>query len=239
MYGPGVRRKKTERLIAELELAISRFGVRTAYFMDLEFTVLRNQVLDLCKYLTSQRYDFRWTCQTRFDLVDPDLLRQMKEEGCSLIHLGVEAGTNTLLEKVNKQITTEQICEGMRAIKKAGIDTACFFMLGFPGSDDDEIRETIRFAKQLNPTYALFHLAIPYPGTKLYEDVERSHPEIVHDVLFPEACCCGEDLIHLKGLIRQAYLQFYLRPGYVTARLTRGNLRSLAGQVKLLFGYLR
>jgi anaerobic magnesium-protoporphyrin IX monomethyl ester cyclase len=239
MYGLGVRRKKVERLIAEIELAISRFGVKTAYFMDLEFTVLRNQVLDLCKYLISKRYDFRWTCQTRFDLVDSHLLRQMKEAGCSLIHLGVEAGTNALLEKVNKQITTEQILEGMREIKKAKIDTACFFMLGFPGSDNDEIRETIRFAKRLNPTYALFHLAIPYPGTRLYEDVERSHPEIVRDALFPEACCCGEDLIHLKALIRQAYLEFYVRPGYVASRLTRGDLRSLAGQVKLLFGYVR
>ena len=239
MYGRGVRRKKIEKLISEIELAISRFGVKTAYFMDLEFTVLRNQVLELCRYLISKRYDFRWTCQTRFDLVDAHLLRQMKEAGCSLIHLGVEAGTNALLDKVNKQITTEQICEGMREIKKARIDSACFFMLGFPGSTDAEMRETIRFAKRLNPTYALFHLATPYPGTKLYEEVASRNQEIVRDVLFPEACCDGEDLNRLKALIRQAYLQFYLRPGYVGSRLTRGDLRSLAGQFKLLFGYLR
>ena len=239
MYGHGVRRKKTDRLVSEVELAISRYGVKTAYFMDLEFTVLRNQVLELCEHLIRRRLDFRWTCQTRFDLIDSHLLRQMKLAGCSLIHFGVEAGSDSLLKKVNKGITIDQIRAGMRLVKEAQMDSACFFMLGFPESNEHEIADTIRFARQLNPTYALFHLVTPYPGTALYEDLERSHPEIVRSTLFPEACCQGEDLVRLKTFIRRAYLGFYLRPSYIRSRLARGNLRSLIGQTKLMFGYLR
>lgn len=237
MYGRGVRRKKVEKITEEIDRVVS-LGVKTAYFMDLEFTIFRSQVLEICEYLIRKRYDFRWTCQTRFDLVDSHLLQQMKEAGCALIHFGVEAGTSDLLKKLNKQISVEQICEGMRLTKHARIDSACFFMLGFPNSGNEEIRETIRFAKRLNPTYALFHIATPYPGTALYDEVERIHPEIVRDVLFPEACSQREDLNRLKKMIRQAYLEFYLRPSYIASRLARGNLRSLAGQVKLLLGYL-
>jgi anaerobic magnesium-protoporphyrin IX monomethyl ester cyclase len=238
MYGRGVRRKKAERLISEVELAVSRFGVQTAYFMDLEFTAQRNQVLELCEYLIQRRLDLRWTCQTRLDLIDSHLLRQMKQAGCCLIHFGVEAGSDSLLEKVNKRISITQIREGMRLVKEARIDSACFFMLGFPNSNKHEIAETVRFARQLNPTYALFHLVTPYPGTMLFQDLERSHPEIVESTLFPEACCQGDDLVRLKNLIRHAYLGFYLRPSYILTRLARGDWRSLAGQTKLMLGYL-
>jgi anaerobic magnesium-protoporphyrin IX monomethyl ester cyclase len=239
MYGRGVRKKKVEKLISEVELAVSRFGVRTAYFMDLEFTVLRNQVLELCEYLIQRHHNFKWTCQTRFDLVDSHLLKKMKEAGCSLIHFGVEAGTDDLLQKINKQISIEQIREGMRLVKEAQIDSACFFMLGFPGSSSNDIAETVRFARQLNPTYALFHLVTPYPGTPIYSEIEKSHPSIVRDVLFPEACCQGPDLANLKSAIRRAYLGYYLRPGYIKTRISRGNLRSLSDQIRLMWGYLR
>jgi anaerobic magnesium-protoporphyrin IX monomethyl ester cyclase len=239
MYGRGVRRKKVEKLAAEIEYVVSQFGVKTAYFMDLEFTVLRNQVLDLCEFLIRKRYGLRWTCQTRLDLVDAPLLEKMKQAGCSLIHFGVEAGTNDLLRKVNKQISIEQISEGMRLVHKSGIDSACFFILGFPGSNEEEWLETIRFAKRLNPTYALFHIATPYPGTALYDDLAQLDPGITQEALFPEACRQGEDLKRLKIAIRNAYLGFYLRPAYIGRRLSRRDLRSLGRQIRLMVGYLR
>jgi anaerobic magnesium-protoporphyrin IX monomethyl ester cyclase len=237
MYGRGVRRKKVEKICAEIDLAVSQ-GVKTAYFMDLEFTVLRNQVLEICEFLIKRQCGLRWTCQTRLDLIDAHLLKKMKEAGCTLIHFGVEAGSDALLKKLNKGISIDQIREGMRLIQAARIESACFFMLGFPGSNQEEIEQTTRFARQLNPTYALFHIATPYPGTALHEELKQCRPEAVSNVLFPEACCQGHELVRLKSTIRRAYLQFYLRPGYIVSRLRRGNLRSLIGQVRLMAGYL-
>ena len=68
-YGVGVRKKSVDNLIADVEHAILNFGVRTAYFIDLEFTVLRKQAVEFCRYLEQKAYDFTWCCQTRFDLV--------------------------------------------------------------------------------------------------------------------------------------------------------------------------
>lgn len=237
MYGKGVRKKPLDKLVAEIEYAVPLFGIKTAYFMDLEFTVFRKQVLELCDYLIRKQYSLRWTCQTRFDLVDAELLRRMKQAGCRLIHFGVEAGTDDLLERIHKKVTLEQIEHGMRLVKQAGIESACFFILGFPGSDVKEIAATIAFAKRLNPTYALFHIAIPYPGTRLYQEMERTERDAFRDDLFPEACLQGNDLIQLKRTARSAYARFYLRPQYIVSRLSKGDLRSLYRQVKLLLGY--
>jgi len=238
MYGRGLRRKSPARLIREVDLAISRFGVKTAYFMDLEFTAIRGAVMELCDHLIRKRYDFRWTCQTRLDLVDEELLESMRRAGCRLIHFGVEAGTDRFLNKINKGITTAQIRDGLGLVRRAGIDSACFFMLGFPDEDEDELERTVRFARELNPTYALFHQVTPYPGTPLYDEIQKNAPSIFAEGPFPEACFDGEALKKLKRTIRRAYLGYYLRPGYIAARLSRGDLRSLLGQVKLLWGYL-
>jgi len=239
MHGRGIRRKSLPRLIDEVEHGISRFGVRTAYFMDLEFTVFRQQVIDLCDYLISKNHDFRWTCQTRFDLVDPALLEKMKQAGCRLIHFGVEAGTDEQLKRINKRITAAQIENGMRQVHKAKIESACFFILGFPHSTTRDIEETISFARRLNPTYALFHIAVPYPGTPLSDEMplKEAGPGGGGD-LFPEACVAGEDLKALKIRARKAYTGFYLRPGYIFSRLAKGDIPSLARQIKLFLGYL-
>ncbi len=239
MYGKGVRRKSIPKLVAEVEYAISRFGVKTCYFMDLEFTVFREGVLELCDYLIKKQYDFRWTCQTRFDLIDEDLLRKMRKAGCCLIHFGVEGGTDELLRKVNKKMTIRQIEENMHMVHRVGIASACFFILGFPGLNRFEIQQTIRFAKQLNPTYALFHIAIPYPGTVLYDEIQGGERQVYSKELFPEACLKEEELERLKRLIRNAYAGYYLRPQYIASRLSKGDFQSLFRQVKLFLGFLR
>jgi anaerobic magnesium-protoporphyrin IX monomethyl ester cyclase len=238
MYGRGIRRKSVAKLIEEVDDAIARFGLKTAYFMDLEFTVLRKQVMELCDHLIKKRCDFRWTCQTRFDLVDEPLLDKMRQAGCRLIHFGVEGGTDRLLDKIQKKITIREIKENMRLVRRAGIDTACFFMLGFPAADEGEMDETISLARQLNPTYALFHIVTPYPGTPLHEEILSRDPEAFGGEMFPEACLRGEDLTRLKKTIRRAYLSYYFRPRYLAARLAKGDFRALSGQVKLFLGYL-
>jgi anaerobic magnesium-protoporphyrin IX monomethyl ester cyclase len=238
-YGAGVRRKHVDKLIQEVEYAIQSFGVQTAYFFDLEFTLLRNQVVEFCQYMIKKQHNFTWCCQTRLDLVDDELLDLMRRAGCRLIHCGVEASDNQTLQIVKKGITTEAIEEGMRKIKAAGIDTACFFMMGLPEATQQDMDDIVRFAKKLNPTYALFHLAAPYPGTKLYERVEND-PDLrfSDDSLFPEAVEGRFTLPELKAVVRKAHMSYYLRPSYLFTRLQKGDLQSLVRQVRLFWAYV-
>jgi radical SAM superfamily enzyme YgiQ (UPF0313 family) len=238
MYGKGIRRKSLAQLIEEIDFAVQHLEVKTAYFMDLEFTVFRKQILELCEHLIQRDYGLQWTCQTRFDLIDDQLLSKMKKAGCRLIHFGAEAGSDKVLERVQKKITVKQIEEGMKMVHRAKIDSACFFILGLSESSQQDDEDTIQFAKKLNPTYALFHIATPYVGTPLYERMSEKEGNLPEAILFPEACLNGKELKDLKKTVRHAYIGYYLRPRYMLSRLTRGNLRHLWRQVKLLLSYL-
>ncbi|MBI2835651.1 MAG: radical SAM protein [Acidobacteria bacterium] len=239
-YGVGVRTKSVDTLAREVEHGVKRFGVRTAYFIDLEFTILRKQVLEFCRHLIKAKYDFAWCCQTRLDLVDEEMLQLMKQAGCRLIHVGVEAGSDRMLQLVDKGITLEGIRRGMALIKTAGIETLCFFMIGFPESEARDMEDIVRLAKELNPTYASFHITAPYPGTKLY-DMVRANPNVHFSdgSLFPEAIEARFTLRELKRMTRSAYLSFYTRPSYLLGRLRKGELRALANQMRLFWGYLQ
>ncbi len=238
-YGDGVRRKSVPRLLAEIEDAVSR-GVRRAYFIDLEFTVLRKQVLELCDRLIEKDLDFEWCCQTRLDLVDDELLDRMKRAKCTLIHFGVEAGSDEALARTEKGLTLAAVRAGMAAVKRAGIRTACFFMIGFPESTEKDMADIEALARELAPDYPLFHIAAPYPGTALHEQV-KTHPKarFSDGSLFPEAVEAELTLADLKRLTRSAYLRYYVRPGYVLDRLTKASWGELWRQARLFWAFVR
>ncbi len=239
-YGTGVHKKSVDHLAREVEHAIKNFGVKTAYFIDLEFTVLRKQAKEFCEWLAKQDYDFTWCCQTRFDLVDPEMLDLMKRAGCRLIHFGVEAGSEELLEWTNKKITMKQIEDGMRMVRASGIESACFFIMGFPGSERKDMDDIYRFATRLNPTYALFHVAAPYPGTELYELVKNDpNARFSDNGFFPEAIEGPQSVQEIKRLTRMAYLKYYTRPSYLASRLARGEFRALWNQANLFLNFVR
>jgi radical SAM superfamily enzyme YgiQ (UPF0313 family) len=232
MYGKGYRKKDPEQVVREVSHLVRNLGARTGYFIDLEFTALRDYIWDLCERLVRAGLPFKWACQTRADYVDGPLLTLMKEAGCRLIHYGVESGSARVLAETNKRITLEQIEEGIRETKRAGIDQLCFFMFGFPGETSEDMKATIAFAKRLNPTYASFHIASPYRGTKLFEMSGSSE-------LFPEVFSKEHDPATLQDIANRAFREFYLRPTAVWSRLRRIDLRLWRRQVALFWEFVR
>ena len=237
MYGPGVRYKPIERLMVEIEQVVTIFGFRYGYFIDLEFTTNREHAMEICHQLIARRYRFLWCCQTRADAVDAVLLKRMKRAGCRLIHFGIESGSARILRDTKKGIDRDTIQEGICLTREAGMETACFFMLGFPGETRSEMEETLKFARKLNPTYASFHVVTPYPGTALGA-LASSSPDAPDRDMSLRTCCEDHSPIFLDKMIRKAYLSHYIRPAYVLARLRHGHLLSLLRQVKLFAGFV-
>lgn len=232
MYGKGYRRKGPDQVVREVTYLVRETGAKTGYFIDLEFTAVRDDAWDLCEQLARASLPFEWACQTRADYVDGPLLQLMKRAGCRLIHFGVESGSARVLAATNKRITLEQIEQGITETKQAGIDQACFFMFGFPGETAEDMEATIAFAKRLNPTYASFHAVTPYLGTKLYEMSGSSE-------LFPEVLSKEHDPLLLQAIADRAFREFYLRPAVVWSRLRRANLRHWRRQAALFWYYVR
>ena len=227
MYGKERRQKSLDKITEEVRYGIEKFGIKNAYFIDLEFCLNKKLVESLCDFLIKEKYDFNWTCQTRFDTIDADLLKKMKKAGCSIIHFGVESGSQKILDKINKKLTIQQIKKGMKLVKKSNIKTVCFFMFGLPTETKTDIDMTIKLAKELNPTYASFHIAVPYLGTQFYEEIKS---ELDERGLFPLAYGNQKELEKIK---KKAYRKFYLRPGYVFSRISQGELKLLIKQLKL------
>lgn len=232
MYGNRYRKKSYKKLVSEIEYAIENFGIKNAYFIDLEFCFNKKLVEKLCDFLIRKNYDFHWTCETKFDSINYELLKKMKKAGCELIHFGVESGSPRILKKIDKNTSIGKIKKGMKKVKKAGIKTACFFMFGLPTENKKEMKMTIKLAKQLDPNYASFHIAIPYPGTKFYNIIKD---EINKNDLFPT---CFRDKEDLEKIRRQAYKSFYLRPQYFKRRLKQGEIRLLLKQIRLFLRFI-
>jgi radical SAM superfamily enzyme YgiQ (UPF0313 family) len=113
-------------------------------------------------------------------------------------------------------------------------------MIGFPESTEEDMDDIVRLAKELEPTYPLFHVTAPYPGTKLY-DRALGDPTVrfSDDSLFPEAIEAHFTLAQLKTMTRRAYFSYYTRPRYLWSRMHKGEYRALANQVRLFWAYLR
>jgi len=232
MYGRSYRIKSPEKLIDEVDYGVKKFHAKSAYFIDLEFTLKRDFVEDVCNGLIKRNIQFRWTCQTRADTVDLDLLKLMRKAGCKLIHFGVETGSERVMETIDKKISLSRIADGILMAKKAGIDQACFFMFGFPTETEEDRLKTIAFAKMLNPTYASFHKVTPYPGTLLFEMVGDRCKASLSPSWIEE-----HDTDHLNKTIRQALLEFYVRRRYVCSNILFSNPYHLIRKLRLFYNY--
>ncbi len=169
-YGRSVRFRSPENILAELERLIE-LGVRSVHMYADLFTVSREQVVGLCELMLENNLQLRWTCNSRVDFVDPEMLRLMGRAGCWMISWGIESGSEMILRRAQKGIVPEQVEQALRWSREAGIRNWGYFIIGLPGETEETIQETIQFSKKLPLDLALFHIAAPHPGSPFFFEV--------------------------------------------------------------------
>jgi radical SAM superfamily enzyme YgiQ (UPF0313 family) len=147
-----------------------QFGIKRLHFKDDTFVLNKKRILDLCNRITDAGLKIKWTCDTRVDNLDEATLRLMKNAGCVRLKIGVDSGSDKILKKVKKGITTDQIKRGVDLIKKVGIKFTVYLLIGFPGETEEDIRETLEVARKLDANYNSLSIVAPYFGTEIYED---------------------------------------------------------------------
>ncbi len=229
MFG-GYRRKSLENSKRDIMRLVTEYDVRNINFVDLEFTLDRDYTIALCDWMVKEELKLRWVCQTRLDTVDDEMLKAMKKAGCSMIMYGVESADQKMLDSIGKNIDLDKIHTGIKATKKAGIDSLCFFMYGFPGDEPKDWERTVDLAITLNPDYASFFLCRPYPGTECY-DMSKE----INDGNFPLGVGDSERLYQLKEFTDKAFARFYFRPSFIISRLLKGDISLIINQMRLFF----
>ena len=169
-YQFGLRLRSPEKLLEEL-WQLKEMGLNNIHMYADLFTVNREQVMDLCKRMIDEKIDIRWTCNSRVDYVDEEMLRTTREAGNWLISWGIESGNEQILKHAHKGAYPDKARLSLRWARDAGIKNWGYFIIGLPGETEETIRQTIDFAKELPLDIALFHVAAPYPGTPFFFEV--------------------------------------------------------------------
>ena len=169
-YQYSIRLRSPENIMEELR-ELKRLGIHNVHMYTDLFTVSREQVMGLCDLIIQEGLDIKWTCNSRVDYVDEEMLQRMAQAGNWLISWGIESGSKEVLKRARKGYRIEQAPQALRWAKKAGIMNWGYFIIGLPGETEETIRQTIDLSKKLPLDIALFHIAAPYPGTPLFFDV--------------------------------------------------------------------
>jgi radical SAM superfamily enzyme YgiQ (UPF0313 family) len=172
-YQYSVRVRSPENILAELQ-RLAELGIHNVHMYADLFTVNREQVVGLCDLIISSGLKVRWTCNSRVDYVDEEMLHLMGQAGCWLISWGIESANEQILKHARKGYRQEQAIRALGWARAAGIKNWGYFIIGLPGETEESIQETIEYSKRLPLDIALFHIAAPYPGTPFFFEVAEN-----------------------------------------------------------------
>lgn len=225
----GIRYRSAENVLKEIEHCVGQ-GYREIKFIDDTFAADYGRAMSIAQEIRARKLDFTWFASACVNQVDKPLLKAFKDAGCWAILFGAESGVQKNLNTIRKGTTLEQIRAAVKAAKEVGIRVSTPFLFGIPGETFEEGLETIRFALDLKPDIANFHAITPFPGTYLYDNLDKYGiiSEDLTDFTYQGAAfiprtMTREDIMKLRQI---AFRRFYSRPSFVLGRIL--DLRSFS-----------
>ncbi|MFC1906259.1 B12-binding domain-containing radical SAM protein [Chloroflexota bacterium] len=173
-----VRFRSVMNIINELEYIKKTSNPPVIHFVDDAFTLNMPRAKEICRQIINKQLNINWIADTRVDCLDEELVSLMKEAGCTRMKIGVESGSDRILEVIKKGINREKIRKGVEIIKTQGLPLTVYLMAGFPGETDADLEQTIEFAKELEVDYYSLSICTPYYGTQIWSELEKSGNKI-------------------------------------------------------------
>ncbi|HOX54392.1 MAG: radical SAM protein [Candidatus Omnitrophica bacterium] len=170
-----------QRIISEIEYLIKNYDAKGVFFREDNFTLNTARTREFCDGLIRQKIEIPWMCESRADdLCDEDLVKLMSSAGCAAVYLGIESGSQRILDALHKGITIEQIKKAIGLCKKYDIKTYCSLMVGLPNETYEDFLLTRRLMEDLSPDIYRFSVFAGVPGSPLYNSLreDRSYEHI-------------------------------------------------------------
>ncbi len=210
-------------VVNEIEHCVRDLDVHEIDIFDYEFLIDRKRSVAIFEELIRRKLDLIWACRARIDSVDEGLLRLMRDAGCNRIYYGIESGVQEVLDRVNKGITLEQVRETIRLTRKYDIRALGFFLIGSPGETRADIRQTLRFAKELDLDYVQFSKVTAKPLTPLWRDlVASTGQDYWRDYILglTEEKALPRPWVNLSNdeidkITKDAYVSYHRRPSFL------------------------
>ena len=174
MTGLSYRYRSTEKVVEELDVLINRFGQTHIVFYDDNFSIKRTRVIDLCRGIIERGLHEKCTfnVQTRADNFYEDLLPHLKAANFVGVGFGMETGVERLAQEIVKGETVDTHLKAIESAKKFGIEVTLFMIFGLPSETHEDRMASYELTKKLGIKFTKFNNLIPYPGTKLYQQVK-------------------------------------------------------------------
>lgn len=170
-WGKTLRMRSPGNIFEELQMLKSRYGYESFMFFDDTMTVNRKRMIEICRLLKSLKIIYR--CFIRSDTIDEQILRLMRDSGCVEVGMGIESGSQRILNTVNKQETVRENMQAIKWCKDTGLRVKGFIIIGLPGEDEYSIEETIDFLTEADLDDLDVTIYAPYPGSIIYREKKK------------------------------------------------------------------
>jgi len=215
------RERSAKDLVDEMERGYREFGLRFFYLWGDTVTLNVKTFSAFCEELISRNLPVQWFGNGRADnLVKPEFVRRLRKAGCWMLALGIETESEETRKDMMKRLEGQKIRMAIRNMREAGIRSFGFFILGYPGDTPASLERTADYAIELDPDFANFYPAVPYPGTDLHAKAKREGLLVDEDwsrMEYSYYLLRSDDLDEptVMRAINRAKRRFYLRPGYL------------------------
>ena len=221
--GHKFRERSARELVDEIERSHRELGVEFFYLWGDTVTLNVKSFTAFCDELIARQLPIRWFGNARADnLTDPAFVHRLKRAGCWMLALGIETESDEVRKDMVKRLERQKIEAAFRNMRDAGIKSFAFFIFGYPGETATSMEHTVDYAIALDPDFANFYPAVPYPGTSLHDKCVREHllgpnaddwSKMEYSYYLLEGNGLNERVV--MEAINRAKRRFFLRPGYL------------------------
>src|SRR3989339_114868 len=168
LWGRSIRFRKIDDVLNEMDSIHKNYGTQKFYLVDDTFTLNRKRVENFCESI--QKRNYKWSCLTRVDRLNENMLEKMSQSGCSMIKVGIESGSQKVLDLMNKEINLTQIKRAANLLNKFSMPWLAYIMVGVPNETSEDVDKTIQLIDEIRPSYVSAAIYTPYPGTKFSKE---------------------------------------------------------------------
>lgn len=226
--GKGFRAMNATRVADEMQWC-QEHGIKEIFFYDDTFSVSMKRVMEICSEVKRRNIKIKWDVRTRVNVVNDDLIKNMKEAGCERIHFGVETGNPRVVKELQKGTSIEQVEKAFDLCKKYNVKTLAYFMMGNPTETMEDIKDTLALSRRIKPDFMQMTILSPFPATQIYlralqegvveGDPWRDYARRINDDFRPPLWDSIYSRNELEKHLRWFYGKFYLQPSFVVDRV--------------------
>jgi len=174
VYGQSYRRRAAADVVDEILMLKDRYQPDAIWFVDDVFTVSHKWIKSFHQEMLKKNAFIPFECITRAERLNDEVLQLLKEAGCFRIWIGAESGSQRIVDAMDRRVDIDVVKQMIQKTNAMGMESGTFIMLGYPGEKEEDIRQTITYLKEANPTQFTITVAYPIKGTTLYNEIAEN-----------------------------------------------------------------